>query len=260
MEMNHMVFTCPYCKKVLKENEKLYCPPCEKTFPIVDGIPDFLPERIAPERKKLLNFVDKLPSIYETSLWYPLIYHLYGGLFIPSVKEEIKIVTDMLGVDGGTALDVACGTGMFTRSIAQKAQHCYGIDMSMRMLRKAQKYAQKKGLHNITMVRAEVEHIPLPPELFDGVSCCGALHLFPDVEGALREMNRVLKKGGKLVVMTFIRRRFLKVKRIYEHLDEEHGTHIFEVGELESYLKNTGYTNFAYKIYGSMILFEAVKF
>lgn len=112
---------------------------------------------------------------------------------------------------------------------------------------------------NILLARAEVEHLPFKDDFFDGVSCCGALHLFPDVTEAFKEMNRVLKKEGKLAVMTFVRKRFLGIKRIYEHLDKDHHFHVFDVDELKSYLENTGYSNFKYNIYGSMILFEAKK-
>lgn len=260
MNMTHIKLVCPYCRTELKENTgNLQCLNCRRTFPIVECIPNFLPEEIAPKRKRLLDFVERISSIYETSLWYPVVYHLYGGLFIPSVKEEINMITDMLGVEGGTALDVACGTGMFTRRIAQGTGQCYGIDMSMGMLEKAVKYAEKNRLSNITFIRSEVEHMPFPDHAFDGVACCGALHLFPDVKGALREMNRVLKKNGKLVVMTFIRRRFLSIKGVHEHLEKEHGTHIFEVDELQHLLESEKYTEFKSHIFGSLILFEARK-
>jgi len=238
---------------------KLLCRKCGKSYKIANRIPDFLPEEANSEGKKMIKFVDRLSLIYETPLWYPLVYHLYGGLFIPSVKKTIEMITDMLEIDGGVALDVACGTGLFTRSIARRAKQVYGFDISMGMLKKAQKYAERDGLENMVFVRAEVENIPFPNEFFDGVSCCGALHLFPNISRALREINRVLKKGCKLVTMTFVRRRFLGIKRVYEHLEREHRVHVFDVDELQRYLKNAGFSEFKHNIYGSMILFEAKK-
>jgi len=254
------VFTCPYCKEDLKEvNGYLKCLNCDLTFPIVKNIPDFLQKNPEPERKKMIKAIDRLSTIYETPLWYPLIYHFYGGFFIPSIKETVNSITDMLEIDGGIALDVACGTGLYTRSIAQRAKEVYGIDFSMEMLKKAQEYAKKENLDNIIFARAEVEHLPFKNKFFDGISCYGALHLFPDVTEALGEMNRVLKKDHKLAVMTFVKKRFLGIKRIYEHLNKDHHFHVFDVDELKVYLENTGYSDFKYNIYGSMILFEAKK-
>ena len=85
------------------------------------------------------------------------------------------------------------------------------------------------------------------------------MHLFPDVKRALREMNRVLKKGCKLAVMTFVKRRFLGIKRIHEHIEKKHQAHIFDIDELQDHLRNTGYAEFNYEVYSSMILFNARK-
>lgn len=255
-----VVFACPHCETRLKEgNGVLECLICDKVFPVVKNMPDFLPRDIEPEGKRMIKAFDRLSLIYETPLWYPIVYHLFGGLFIPSVKRAIKMITDMLEIDGGVALDVACGTGLYTRSIARRAKQVYGFDISMGMLMRAQKYVKRDGLENIVLARAEVENIPFPKEFFDGVSCCGALHLFPEVSRALVEMNRVLRKGCKLVVMTFVRRRFLGIKRIYQHLERDHHIHVFDVSGLESYLNDAGFGKFKPKIYGSMILFEAEK-
>lgn len=177
-------------------------------------------EDIEPERKEIIKAVDRLSVIYETLLWYPIVYHIYGGFFIPRVKETVNSITDMLEIDRGIALDVACGTGLYTGNIAKRAKEVYGIDFSMGMLRKAQKYTKRENLG---------------------------------------EMNRVLKKDGKLAVMTFVRRGFLGIKRIYKHLEEKHHIHIFDVDELQACLENTGYSDFKYSICGSMILFEANK-
>lgn len=254
------VFTCPYCKGDLKEiNGYLKCLNCDLKFPVIKNIPDFLQKRqMTSERNKLIKFIDRLSTIYETPLWYPIVYHIYGGFFIPSVKETVNSINDMLEIDGGISLDVACGTGLYTRSIARKAKKVYDIDFSMGMLKKAQEYVKRDGLGNIVLARAEVEHLPFKNDFFDGISCCGALHLFPDVIGALGEMNRVLKRGGKLAVMTFVRKRFLGIKRIYEYWEKKQ-FHVFDVDELKGYLEDTGYSDFKYNIYGSIILFEAKK-
>jgi len=50
------IFVCPYCKTELKEvNGSFKCPKCNKAFPVVEGIPDFLPKEASRERNRLLN-------------------------------------------------------------------------------------------------------------------------------------------------------------------------------------------------------------
>jgi len=256
-------YACPSCKlPVLPKRDILFCQQCGLGYPVESGIPDFVTEDLSKSKHPVLRSVsslDRLAKIYETWLWYPLVYHLYGGLFIPSVSEEVRIITDMVDADGGLGLDVACGTGLFTRSIAGRMRLVYGIDISRGMLEKAARYVQEGGIHNIRFARARAERIPFPDNIFDGVVCCGALHLFPNTRKALQEMARVTKKDGRLAVMTFVKKRLFKFRRVVEHLRLDHGVHVFDVEELNGYLLETGFRDFAHTIYGSLILFHANK-
>ena len=76
-------------------------------------------------------------------------------LDLPSIKEMATIMTEVVDVENGVGLDVACGTGFITRSIAQKMHLVYGIDISMGMLEKATEYAQERGIVNICLPAAE---------------------------------------------------------------------------------------------------------
>lgn len=101
--------------------------------------------------------------------------------------------------------------------------------------------------------------LPFPDNFFDGVICCGALHLFPNTKKALDEIGRVMKKDARLAVMTFVKRRLFKLRRVVDHLRIDHGVHVFDVEELDGYLSETGFRDFAHAIYGSLILFHANK-
>jgi len=256
-------YVCPNCKLSLSaKGDGLLCQRCRVQYPVGRGIPDFILEDLSKSKHPVLRSVsqlDRLARIYETQLWYPLVYHFYGGLFIPSVKEEVKIVTEMVDAKNGLGLDVACGTGLFTRSIAREMRFVYGIDISMGMLEKAVVYAEKEGISNIRFARARAERLPFLDGLFNSVVCCGALHLFPDTEESLSEMARVMKEGARLAVMTFVKRRFFKFKRIYEHLMKDHGVHVFDVDELNRYLSEAGFKDLVHNIYGSIVLLRAEK-
>ena len=68
--------------------------------------------------------------------------------------------------------------------------------------------------------------------MYDVVACCGVIYLFPDTAEALSEMARVSKGYARLSVMTFVRRRFLWLKRVYEHLREDYRALILDVEDL----------------------------
>ena len=111
------------------------------------------------------------------------------------------MMTDTVAAKDGLGLDVACGTGFFTRSLSQKMRLVYGIDISMGMLEKATEYAQEKGIENIRFARSKAEQLPFQDGVFDGVICSGALHTFQDTAEALSEMARVMKTSAQLAVL-----------------------------------------------------------
>lgn len=256
-------YRCPDCRASLSwKRDQLSCQRCGTDYPVKGGIPDFILEDLSKSEHPVLRSVsaiDRLAKIYETWLWYPIVYHFYGGLFIPSVREEVKMITEMVDAENGLGLDVACGTGLFTRSIARNMRLVYGVDISMGMLEKAAEYAEREKIHNVQFARSRADRLPFADDLFDGVVCCGALHLFPDTRQALGEMGRVTKRGARLAVMTFVNRRFFRFERVREHLRRDHGVHVFDPEELNGYLSQTGFKNFTYNIYGSMMLFQAER-
>ena len=172
-EWQDSYYVCPVCKLPLSPMiNGLLCQQCGVTYPIKNGIPDFILDLTKSENSvlRLVSFFDKLAKIYESPLWYPIIYHLYVGLFIQSVNEEVKMITEMVDAEDGVGLDVACGTGLFTRFMAKKMRLVYGIDVSMGMLEKATEYARKKGIRNIRFARCMVERFPFCDDLFDEVT------------------------------------------------------------------------------------------
>jgi SAM-dependent methyltransferase len=212
-------------------------------------------------------FFDNVSSIYETIPYYAKLYSIYGDLcvypaniMVPVInKNLLDDVNGMLQIEGGLGLDIACGTGMFTRGIAYTASKVYGIDISWKMLNRAYEYTKFYNLKNISLLRASAEALPFKEDIFDGISCCGALHLFPDLDNVLMEMSRVLKEGGKIAVMTYIRRGFLSIESLNQFFKTERGVQFFEIKELENLIKKNGFGEFKYKLYGSIIIYEAIK-
>ena len=171
-------YVCPQCRSRLSSvTGSLLCERCGSRYPVKNAIPDFVVEDLSVSTHPILRSVsriDRSAKIYETRLWYPIVYHFYGGLFIPSVNEEVNMITEMIDTSGGIGLDVACGTGMFTRSMAKEMRFVHGADISMSMLLKAREYTEKERITNVSFALAAVEKLPFPDAAFDGLACCGA--------------------------------------------------------------------------------------
>ena len=98
-------------------------------------------------------------------------------------------------------LDVATGAGFTAIEFAKKAKSVIGTDVSTGMLDEARKNAAELGLTNVTFVEAPAEALPFPDETFGIVTCRIAAHHFLDVRKFSMEAARVLKPGGRFVLI-----------------------------------------------------------
>ena len=99
-----------------------------------------------------------------------------------------------------TVLDVACGPGLLTCAFAKVAKHATGVDMTPAMLEQARKTQQEQGLKNVSWLPGNVYSLPFPPAQFSIVSSRFVFHHLQEPLAGLKEMKRVCKSGGKIVV------------------------------------------------------------
>ncbi len=263
------IYACPKCKHALEpRSDSLYCHACALSYPILDGIPDFIAQDLKNSSSHDLRFIAKrdgsrwlnfLASSYETYL-YPPVCNLYGGWHSTSLPELARNISDIVGPTTGVILDVACGPGTYGRRAASTSRAIYGIDISLSMLRQGARYVERDGLPNVHFARAMVEALPFPSGLFDAAICAGSLNHFPDTVLALREINRTMKAGAPLAVMCFVisNRGVLKYKFMRDRLESK-GAHVFALPDLEGYVTEAGFEDFHHRLYGAVVVFSARK-
>lgn len=100
---------------------------------------------------------------------------------------------------GPRVLEVSFGTGHLMRSYADR-RVVHGIELNGRLIRLTRKKLRRAGLP-VRLARARVEAIPYGANAFHCVLCTMAFSGYSDGERALREMRRVLKPGGRLVML-----------------------------------------------------------
>ena len=99
-------------------------------------------------------------------------------------------------------LECACGTGMLSVVIARKCKSLIATDFSVKMLKKARRKYGKYG--NVEFKCGNILQIEYPDASFDVVVAANVLHLLDEPYKALHELNRVCRKGGKLIIPTYI--------------------------------------------------------
>lgn len=107
---------------------------------------------------------------------------------------------------GEKVLDAACGSGLVTFKVANNISangttgEVVAIDLSDEMINLCKSKAKKQGLSNITFQQMDAENLDFRDETFDvGLNSFGLMYI-PDPVQSLKEMNRVLKPGGRAVV------------------------------------------------------------
>ena len=123
-----------------------------------------------------------------------------------SVYREMVSITAQLVPHGAAVLDCAAGTGELSLAAARKAERVVCTDCSGEMLNVARKKAKKRRFVNIEFERANVFHLDYADGEFDIVIAGNVLHLLDNPENAVRELSRVTKDGGKILLPTFMTR------------------------------------------------------
>jgi ubiquinone/menaquinone biosynthesis C-methylase UbiE len=107
---------------------------------------------------------------------------------------------------GEWILDIGCGNVRDIRALAAIGCECVGVDLSFRMIlegkRSVLEHADSISTELISLLVGDATEIPLRETLFDKVICSEVIEHIPHYQAALREIQRVLVPGGRLVVTT----------------------------------------------------------
>jgi ubiquinone/menaquinone biosynthesis C-methylase UbiE len=233
---------CPQCAGANLKNDGtgIVCSACGSQYPVLRGIPDMLGsgqgEVITPFQR--LMQTPAVVNIYE-KFWRRLGYYIASSR---SFSDEMQTVLRFgASRNSGLTLDLACGTGIFTRPLAaqRKDSLLIGLDMSRPMLNRAQKLREKERAANIVFIRATAFSLPFSDNSFSYINCCGALHLFDRPDIALREIGRILAPEGQLCVQTTLRPN--RSAGMAYFLERFIRFGFFDENELKSLLRNHGF-------------------
>jgi len=112
--------------------------------------------------------------------------------------EAARVVLEGLE---GPVLDVAAGTGALSQVLAGQGARVVGLDMVPRMIQRAQERIRRTDANRPQFVTGDALTLPHPDNVFGAVSCGFGLRNMHDVSAALKEMARVLRPGGRVVVL-----------------------------------------------------------
>ena len=113
-------------------------------------------------------------------------------------------------------IDTGCGTGQLTCLLAAQTREVLGIDFSENSLKKAELLKQKLNLSHVRFQKNDLFKLGLPEESFDYTFCCGVLHHTPDPYLGFKNLVKITKNGGFIIIGLYNRygRLFLRIRRL----------------------------------------------
>jgi demethylmenaquinone methyltransferase/2-methoxy-6-polyprenyl-1,4-benzoquinol methylase len=162
--------------------------------------------------------VDKryVRSLFDSIAYrYDLLNHLLSGGI--DVYWRRKAIESLRPASPKTILDIATGTGDFAlAALRLKPETIVGIDISEEMLRHGRAKLRRRGVDGrITLHSGDAEKLLFEDGMFDAAIVAFGVRNFEHPDAGLREIHRVLRPGGTLVVLEFSRPRAFPFRHVY---------------------------------------------
>lgn len=250
-------FACPYCLGPLRINaEGLACPTCGRVYVAADGYLDFAPE---VRMKSGLG-----PFYLQDPLHVPRYEQQTRSAFLDIMganwdrdlapEDEDDYLRAHLRPAAGLVLDLGCGAGRWTRTIARQVglSRLVGLDLSVAMIELI-----RRELPGLCVVRGTAIQLPFGTGSLGAVNCSNALQLMPDPRAVVHEVGRCLRPGGVFTVFTFRQAERPAYRYFQQRHEQTFNVRAFQTAELVTWLGSAGLELLDFRTHASMVLFTA---
>jgi ubiquinone/menaquinone biosynthesis C-methylase UbiE/biotin operon repressor len=193
-------------------------------------IPEAAPDRAAM-RRVVKKRQDKMRSFFDS------VAGRLGKDYVPG-KSWKGVAEALLRLMPPLVIaDLGAGEGAFALLLAERAAKVIAVDTSARMIEVGREHAQRHGVKNVEYRLGDMEEIPIGDAEVDLVFFSQSLHHALHPERAVHEASRILKPGGRIVILDLVKHRFEEARELYA--DEWLG---FGETELETMLEKAGFS------------------
>ena len=201
---------------------ELRCASCDGGFPIVAGIPRFVPSE---------NYASSFG--YQWNRFRREQIDTLNGMRQSEHRLRTETTWDPEWMAGKWILDAGCGAGRFLEVASRtKGTEVVGVDISGAVDAARETLAGRPNAH---LVQASLFNLPFRPGTFDGAYCIGVIQHTPDPAEAIRSVARATRPGGRIALTAYERRRFTMLYSKYwlrpltRRLEQEHLLRLIKV-------------------------------
>jgi 2-polyprenyl-3-methyl-5-hydroxy-6-metoxy-1,4-benzoquinol methylase len=188
------VLACPRCRAPLREGPtSLCCAGCGRGCEVEGGIP-VLRGPLDPRAEAVRAFYSVAPFP-----GYPP-RQGFAALRARARRSDFARLLDEAIAPGARVLDVGCGTGQLCLFLATGDRLVVGADLARASLALAADAARRFGVKGVRFVETDLREPGLRAGAFDVVTCLGVLHHTPNPEASFRNVARLVRPGGLVVV------------------------------------------------------------
>lgn len=187
-------FTCQPLQVIAENGGEVMVSSSGERFPIRDGIPAFLrPEDLTGDNGKYNHLYETIGGFYDDT---QRVFAAFRGLDVDSYFENYMSLLEVK--PGDSVLETSVGTGLNFKYLPRGVK-LSGLDLSPEMLANCQTNMHRWQM-DADLYLGNAESLPFADASFDVVYTCGGFNFFSDRAKAVREMIRVAKPGGHLMI------------------------------------------------------------
>lgn len=174
------------------------------------------------------------------------IWDLYAPIYEKAMRADRKVYRFMYDripkvIEGKEVLEIATGPGLLAKHVAYAAKRMIATDYSDGMIAEA-----RKGEYpdNLSFEVADATKLPYDDDSFDVVLIANALHIMPNPEKALKEIDRVLKSKGILIAPNFVKHKGGFISRTWSGILKIAGVkfeHQWQTEDYKEFLEKNGW-------------------
>lgn len=157
------------------------------------------------------------------------------GKFVEPMYEVI--VNEIQKLPAGKVLDVGCGNGNLFKLLPDEKYELFGVDFSENMIAEAKRNCGQKATFSV----ADAENLPFDSATFDIIVCNASFHHYVHPNAVLKEMHRVLKDGGRVLIGDpYMHALVRPVMNVVIKFSKEGDYHIYSLDEMKKLFAKNG--------------------